>query len=199
MKEAKKTWQARTKHDLIIEVWEHLGGPPVDAAVLKQIQRAARDQLGEGAVDSPAAIARVLADQGAELRHPEVLEYDASWREAELQKTASTDPGELFALEGKWNLKKAAAWIRKLERLRAKFEREKDRKAVIQLEHRAREAKRHAQLLAANSALAQKQRAAAAEIAEWLTICLQTPQLFNTWLDLRCQSPEFLSEFVNKK
>lgn len=195
----KEAWQSRTKHDLITEVWEHLGCPPAGAPVIEKIQRVLRDQLGAGAVDSPAAIARALADGGAELRHPEVLEYDTTWREAELQQAAINDPGELFDLEGKWNLKKAAAWIRKLERLRQTFERQADRKGVMHLEERAREEKRHGQLLASNSALGQKQRAAAAEIAEWLAIWLRTPQLFKTWLELRRKSPEFLSEFANKK
>jgi hypothetical protein len=195
----KETQPASTKQGLIIEVWEHLGGPPIGAAVLEQIQFALRDQFGDGSVASPAAIARVLADEGAELRHPEVLEYDARWREAELQKTAGSDPGELFDPGDKWNLKKAAAWIKRLERLRQKSTREHDLKAVTQLENRAREAKRHAQLLAASSVMGEKQRAAAAEIAEWLTIWLQTPQLFKTWLELRLASPEYLRQFANKR
>ena len=191
----KDTWQSRTKDDLVIEVWEQLGRHSVGAAELTEIQNALRHQLGEGAVDSPAAIARALADEGAELRHPEVLECDATWREAEIGKPGVNDPGELFDLEDKWNLKKAATWIRKLERLRKKFERQADGNAVMHLENRAREQKRLARLLATNSSLHPKRRAAAAEIAEWLTIWLQTPQLFKTWLELRRKSPEFLDKF----
>ena len=188
-------WQSRTKDDLVIEVWEQLDCDSVGATELAEIQKAVRHHLGEGAVDSPAAIARALADEGAELRHPEVLEYDVVWREAEIEKPGVNDAGELFDLEDKWNLKKAAAWIRKLERLREKLERHADRKAVMHLENRAREQKRLARLIAANSSLHQEQRAAAAEIAEWLTIWLQTPQLFKTWLELRRKSAEFLEKF----
>jgi len=191
----KAAWQSRTKNDLVIEVWEQLGHHSVGATELTEIQNALRHHLGEGAVDSPAAIARALADEGAELRHPEVLEYDATWREAEIEKSGVNDAGELFDLEDKWNLKKAAAWIRKLERLRKKLERQADGKAVMRLENRAREQKRLAQLLVTNSGLHQKQRADAAEIAEWLTIWLQTPRLFKTWLELRRKSPEFLDKF----
>lgn len=191
----KAAWQSRTKDDLVIEVWEQLGRHSVGASELTKIQAALRAHLGEGAVDSPAAIARALADEGAELRHSEVLEYDAIWREAEIEKLGANDPGELFDLEDKWNLKKAAAWIRKLERLRKKFARESDGKETKKLENRAREGKRMAQVLTANHMLSSKQRVEAAEIAEWLTIWLQTPQLFKTWLELRRKSPEFLDKF----
>jgi len=187
-------WQSRTKHDLIVEVWQHLGGHSVGTTELKGIQRALSAQFGEGAVDSPAALARVLADEGAELRHPEVLEYDASWREAEIQKTTINDTGELFDLENKWNLKKAAAWIKKLERLRKKLVGEDDRKGAKTLEDRAREEKRRAQVVAANSTFSPKQRAEAAEIAEWLTIWLQEPGIFEDWLSLRQRSPEFMGK-----
>ena len=72
--------KARTKAELIIEVWEHLDCESVGAKELEAIQRAVRDRFGAGAVASPASIARTLADEGAVLRHPEVIECDASWR-----------------------------------------------------------------------------------------------------------------------
>ena len=194
----KVEWQSRTKDDLIVEVWEHLDGPAVDASVLKQIQRALHERFGAGLADSPAAIARTLVDAGAELRHPEVLEFDASWRDAESRKPAAGGPGLLFDLDNGWDLKSAAAWIETLEELRQDLERRDDRKAVKDLEARAREQKRYAQTLAASSALDPEQRLSAAEIAEWLTIWLQTPQLFSTWLDLRRQSPEFIGKFAGE-
>lgn len=189
-------WQSRTKDDLIVEVWEHLDGPPVGGSVLKQIQQALDDSFGPGTSDSPAAIARTLVDAGAELSHPEVLEYDATWREAESRKPATSEPGLLFDLENGWDLKTAAEWIEKLEELRRALEQRDDPKAVKQLEARAREQKGYAQTLAVSSALNSDQRLGAVEIGEWLTIWLQTPQLFSTWLDLRRQSPEFLSKFA---
>jgi len=194
----KDRFQSRTKDDLIVEVWEHLDGPPVGASVLKQIQRALDDRFGPGAGESPAAIARTLVDAGAELSHPEVLEFDASWREAESRKPTAGEPTVLFDLEMGWDLKTAATWMEKLEELRREFERRDDGKAVKELEARAREQKRYAQTLAGSSALSLDQRLGAAEIAEWLTIWLQTPQLFRAWLDLRRQSPEFLSKFAGE-
>src|SRR5947209_6027164 len=73
--------QTQTKRDLIIEVWESLDCESVGADELKEIQRMINEKFGAGAVESPAAIARALSDEGAVLRHPEVLECDARWRE----------------------------------------------------------------------------------------------------------------------
>src|SRR6267142_7178919 len=74
-------WNSETRHDLIIEVWEDLDCDSVGARELEQIQEALRERFGEGAQDSPASIARTVADEGAVLRHPEVFDYDAKWRE----------------------------------------------------------------------------------------------------------------------
>jgi hypothetical protein len=37
------------------------------------------------------------------------------------------------------------------------------------------------------------------EIFEWLTVWLQSPELFSDWLDLRRHSPEFRAKFVENK
>src|ERR1700692_2557753 len=74
-------WRARTKRDLIIEVWEDLDCESVGARELEQIQQALHDHFGTGARESPASIARVVADEGAALRHPEVFDCDFKWRE----------------------------------------------------------------------------------------------------------------------
>jgi hypothetical protein len=191
----KAAWQARTKQDLMIEVWDELGNPPVGEVVLQQVMQVLRDQFQDGAMDSPAAIARTLIDAGAELRHPEVLEFDAKWREHASQERAAKTPALLFDLENEWSLETGAAWISELENLRIAAAQENDRKALKRLGELGRETRQHALTLAASRALTSAQVAAAAEIAEWLTIWLQTPQLFQTWLDLRQQSAEFRKKF----
>jgi len=81
----------KTKRDLIIELWEALDCESVGARELEQIQNAVAEKFGEGAVDSPASIARVLADEGAVLRHPEVLDFDTKWRERNLSELIPSD------------------------------------------------------------------------------------------------------------
>src|ERR1051325_11512295 len=77
----KNNWTATTRHDLIIEVWEALDCESVGGHELTQIQEVLGEKFGLGGVESPAAIARVVADEGAVLRHPEVFECDLKWRE----------------------------------------------------------------------------------------------------------------------
>src|SRR4029079_12333365 len=84
----KTNWKSRTKRDLIIEVWEFLDCESVGDAELQKIQQALRARFGEAATDSPAAIARVVADEGALLRHPEVFECDRKWRQENLSRAA---------------------------------------------------------------------------------------------------------------
>ncbi len=81
---------SRTKNDLMIEVWEALDCESVGAKEINAIAEAVRAKFGNSAVDSPMRIARLLADEGAELRHSEIMElaistnfespYDAMFR-----------------------------------------------------------------------------------------------------------------------
>ena len=81
-----RSWSARNKRDLIIEVWEYLDCESVGASELEQIQQALTEKFGAGALTSPASIARTVADEGAALRHPEVFQCDLKWREQNLKK-----------------------------------------------------------------------------------------------------------------
>src|SRR6266852_484964 len=84
---AAKSSRASTRRDLLIEVWEALDCESVGARELEQIQQVLHEKLGAGAIESPATIARVVADEGAALRHPEVFESDLKWREGKLAAT----------------------------------------------------------------------------------------------------------------
>src|SRR5206468_4622314 len=71
-------WKSRIKTDLIIEVWEKLDCENVGAAEIEAIETVVADLYGEAAVDSPMIIARLLADEGAELRHSEIMQLYVS-------------------------------------------------------------------------------------------------------------------------
>ena len=73
-------WNSRTKNDLIIEVWEKLDCESVGAREILAIEEVVREQYGSAAVESPMIIARNLADEGAELRHSEIMELDVERR-----------------------------------------------------------------------------------------------------------------------
>ncbi len=67
-------FDARNKNDLIIEVWEKLDCESVGASEMIAMEEAVLGQYGKSAVDSPMIIARLLADEGADLRHSEIMQ-----------------------------------------------------------------------------------------------------------------------------
>ena len=181
-----------TKRELIIQAWERLERAAIGERELSEIQRLVRGQLG-GSDESPAAIARVLADEGAELHHPEVIEFDARWREAKIESESGLFKGLDALLTGKpVRLSKAEALIRKLERLR----RHEDKQSEKEARRLAANGRQLAELMAKDSRLDKLQRAEQAEIAEWLKVWIQTPTLFADWLELRRRSPEFQKKFL---
>lgn len=184
-----KKWQSRTKQDLIIEVWEKLDCESVGARELEQIQQALLEQLGNGGSESPAAIARAVADEGAVLRHPEVFDCDLKWRR---QNLAATFPEALdFS-----NLAAAFESVVKIEERRMALQLKNDPRAFEQLRSFVAASRDDLSLRARSSILDNGRRVEAKEMAHWLTVWLQAPELFSDWLDLRRRSPEFLKRFV---
>ncbi|HYJ45184.1 MAG TPA: hypothetical protein VEV81_01130 [Pyrinomonadaceae bacterium] len=185
----KHEWKARTKRDLMIEVWEHLDCETVGAAELETIQTVVRERFGEGAVESPATVARLLADEGAELRHAEVLELDTRYR--------ATDPYEaMFRNVLKFStFAQAAASLKNLENLRKQFSRKKDQEGLRRVSETALKGKQRAQMIARNRNVDERKRAEKAEIAEWFSVWLKQPEIFNDWLELRQRSKDFRSKF----
>ncbi len=183
MKEHK--WYARTRHDLIIEVWEALDCESVGAHELNEIQKVTTDKFGAASVDSPASIARIVADEGAVLRHPEVLNLDTEWRERKLSELVSPDELDFSGLA------EATSSIEKLDGLRRKFQSNNEQQQLARLLEMTLRLKQDALMVARSKTVERKKRLEAKEIAQWLTIWLQTPDVFGDWLSLRQRSPEF--------
>ena len=179
-------WRARTKRDLVIEVWEALDCETVGARELKQIQTVIMQEFGAGGADSPASIARTLADEGAVLRHPEILNLDSEWREREL--SALISPDELNFSD----LVEASASIKKLDTLRREFETNSDQVQLGRLREMTLKLKQDALVMARSKAVERQKRLEAREIAQWLTVWLQSPDVFDDWLSLRQRSAEFI-------
>jgi hypothetical protein len=143
----------------------------------------------------PAAIARLLADEGAELKHPEIIETDAEWRQARFETNAKESGLENLASPEVMTLTTAAALIDRLEELRTRHESNEDRQALAQIRTIASESRRLAESIAKNRSSEQTVRIEQSEIAEWLKVWLQTPALFRDWLELRRRSNEFRRKF----
>ncbi len=188
---------AQTRQELTIEVWVGLGRAAVGENELREIQRTIAKRFGKGAVDSPAAIARLLADAGAELRHPEIIEFDARWREAQIERdTADFAVFERFDAAKPLRLKQAEVLIRKLEKLRKKREGVGDTQALRSFRDEAVNARQTVQSLAGNEKISERLRGEQIEIAEWLSVWIRTPTLFAEWLELRKRSNDFRQRFL---
>lgn len=186
---ANTRWKARTKRDLIIEVWEHLDCETVGAVELEEIQKVVREKLGPGADESPASIARVLADEGAILRYPEVLDCDTRWRE---RRAFGPFQQEEFNFS---SLAAASESFKKLDVLRKGFRHEGNELGMQGLRDLVAYFKGEAALMARSRILEKGARSQAREIARWLSIWLQEPDIFEDWRILRERSPEFRKMF----
>jgi len=186
--------QPGPQRELIIEAWRRLQCVAIGEAELSEIQQSVFAQSGAGVDVSPAAIARVLADEGAELRHPEVIEFDARWRAAKIERAAGNFHEFDDFLTGKpLRLVQAEGLIKRLETLRKECG--GDQLAMKETRNLVILARQAAEALGRDRRLDARQRAEQAELAEWLKVWIQTPALFEDWLELRRRAPDFRKQF----
>ena len=164
-----------TREQVIVETWNQTGTNIVRASELRLIQDALSQRLGSES--SPALIARVLADHGARLGHPEILQADTRWREH--QHVFTPDDLSFDTIDA------ALAFI---EKLRQAHDQPSLRQSVQQIKHEL-------DYLATSLKAPASRRAVAREAAQWLTVWLQNPQIFSEWLDLRRSTDEFRELF----
>ena len=182
-------WNARNKNDLIIEVWEKLDCESVGADEIRAIEIAVADVFGKPAVDTPMTIARLLADEGAELRHSEIMALHVERAEdrpydAPLRNILDTR-----------ELSSTLRSIRDMENLRRKFVTVDDNEGLRLLRQKAIAEKESNLTLAKSSRATEAERLKAAEIAEWLRLWVQSPDVFENWITLRRRSQDFISKF----
>ena len=162
----------RTRELLIIDAWKPLDKEVVGAAELESIRETVVERFGADV--SPASIARSLADHGVRLGHPEILRADARWRESNLFFTA-----EDLTIE---TLDQATTLMEKIDTQRQQLEKPR----LEQLYQQVRQFKSELELIPT---------LLARELAQWLTIWLQNPQIFGEWLELRRATAEFRKQF----
>jgi len=182
-------FKSRTKTDLIIEIWEKLDCESVGATEIEAIELVVRDKYGFSAVESPMIIARLLADEGAELRHAEIMELDVA------RRTESPYDAMFRNILKFSDFKQTLVSIRQLENLRQKFIAENDREGLRLMREIALKGKNRALMISKNEKVAAEKRHEKQEIAEWFTIWLQNPEVFENWITLRQKSPDFIERF----
>lgn len=186
-------FNSRTKTDLIIEVWEKLDCESVGRGEIEAVETVVREKYGLRAAQSPMIIARLLADEGAELRHAEIMELD-------VERRLESPYDAMFRNILKFSdFQQTLNSLRQLENLRRKFVAENDREGLRLMSEIALKGKRRAQMIAKNEKVAPGKRAEKQEIVEWFTIWLQNPEIFENWVVLRQNSPDFKKQFEPDK
>ena len=170
-----------TPSEVIIECWEKLDADFVGRRELQAIGIVLRERFG-GAAPSPAAIARTLANRGVSLVHPDVLETDTTWREHQLLEIV---PADLETIDA------ASVAIEELRSMTNIVQ----ANGFDQLRLQVREIKEELEQLARSQIGNAQRRTVAAELAAWLTVWLQNPAVFDDWLSLRRDSPDYLQKF----
>ncbi len=136
---------------------------------------------------SPAAIARVLADQGSACRHPEILECDAQWRAKKFLYVKE------FEALVRGPLQEAANAFVVLEQARKGLcSKPNELRQFLQA---AQDARQERLLMSKNKLQDDRAREEAAEVAEWLRVWLGSPGLISDWLDLRLGASDFVERF----
>jgi len=198
-KRPRKSLAAQTARESIVTLWMELGRPPVGAQFLEIGHSQLAERFGDDAM-SPASVARLLADEGAELRHPEIIEFDVRWRESfvnrRMDKFAAV---ERISSGAGLNIEEAGVLISKMEKLRQEFESDDDDTRLDELRTLAADARQRAEAMGKNRKLAEAVRCEQSEIAEWLKVWLQTPSLFGDWLELRRRSSEFRRRYTTNE
>jgi hypothetical protein len=180
---------AKNKVDLMIEVWEQLDCESVGAAEIIAIENAVLERFGKAAVDSPMVIARMLADEGAVLRHSEIMNLYV-----ERHSDRPFEPAFRNVLNIS-SLPEAAASLRRLENLRRKYAADGNKEGLRLVREKGREGRAEALERAKDKKRGAEDRSRYAEIAEWLTLWMQSPEMFETWIDLRLSSADFREKF----
>lgn len=182
-------FESKNKTDLIIEVWEKLDCESIGSKELIEIERAVLERFGKTAVDSPMTIARLLADEGAVLRHAEIMRLYV--------ERASDRPYEpaFRNILNIANLPQAAVSLRNLENLRRKYVSDKDKEGLRLVREKGQQGRSEALKMAADVKLDESDRLKYAEIAEWLTLWMHSPEMFESWIDIRLSSTDFRQKF----
>ena len=165
-----------TQQEVILECWETLDADSVGRRELQAIGSTLRERFGAAAA-SPAAIARTLADHGVQLSYADVLDFDTAWRAHQLLEILPED------------LETIDAALIAIESIRSSTTDSIDRSRQV------RQIQEELELLAQSQIGSGRGRAVAGELALWLSVWLQNPAVFDDWLLLRRESPEFLQKF----
>lgn len=163
---------------MVLEIYDREAMGEVTEREIRIIQEGLLEAFGEGGLLSPGEIARVLLDEQLPVRLDHVLRMGHLLDKYE----------EMFAgLAYPTTLPEAARSLRTIDARYREFRQQGDRTGMRYARQTAMRARQNA-LALTNHPINREVRQ---EIAQWFTIWLQTPDIFQTWLEIRQQQPAF--------
>ncbi len=176
----------KSKREMVLDIYDREAMGEVTAREIAVINQALIEEFGEGGAMTPAQIARILHDEDLPVRFDQVFRMMTSTEKYE----------NLFAgfVENR-NLAEAEGSIRRIDELYRRFLKAADRTGVRFAFEAARAAKQSATERSQSPELSSSQREEQIEIAQWFSVWLQTPGLFEQWLEIRKASAEFKNAF----
>lgn len=176
----------KSKREMVLDIYDREAMGEVTAREIAIINQALIEEYGEGGVMDPGEIARVLVDEDIPIRFGQIFRMAT---QAEKYENLVKYLPRLSDLE------RAASSIFELDDLYRKFQRANDRTGVRYTRQAALRGKQAAEQIATDQAQPDQVRAEHGEVAQWLTVWLQTPDLFEQWLQIRRETVDYRTKF----
>jgi len=180
----------KTKKQLILEICDREGLQEISRREVERINARLIEEFGPGGKSSPDYIAKILAEAGKRVLYSSLL-VDSG----EEEKYAKLFRGVL-----KFDtLENAEESIKEIGRRYREFIESGDKEGAHYCRKIALKGKDLAKSAAHNPKIDPQKRAEKAEIAQWFTLWLRTPDLFSVWIELRKRSEDFQREFKQNR
>lgn len=161
---------------MVLEIYDREAMGEVTAREVTIIQSGLIEAFGEGGTMTPAEIARVLLDEDLPVRLDQVFAMPAPLDAYEELFSGRASPTTLAEAE---------ETIAFFDEQRRRFSAAGDRTGLRFTRETAQRSRQNALALAASPVQPREAREIGDEIARWLTVWLQTPEIFPVWLELR--------------
>ena len=179
-----------TKQEMVLEIYDREAMGEVTAREIAVINQALVEEYGEGGAMAPTEIARILHDEDLPVRFEQIFRMESP----------SDRYQNLFGGLAKYGtLREAEESLRQIDELYRKFKRAEDRKGVRYARQAALRLKRQTAALSQSLQLTPAQRSEMGEAAHWVTVWLETPDIFDQWTELRKATAEFKASFPSYK
>lgn len=175
-----------TKQEMVLEIYDREAMGEVTAREIAIINQGLVEEFGEGGAMAPAEIARILRTEDLPVRYEQIFRMESP-----------TDKYEnLFGgLNAYETLAEAEETLRQIDELYRNFQRAGDRTGTRFARQAAQRIKRNTTALSQSPKLTPDARLKMGEVAQWVTVWLQTPDIFSQWLVLRKAAAEFKTLF----